>query len=344
MSMLLSSCHRFRHRALHLKHVAKFSRFSQLLTNSTVHSGYTCDPADYFFRDDIQTLLERISGRDYDQIFRPKKLGQKLEPPRFELLTEAEVNDLMAEVELKAKRKLKMPPLLQEREAIDNVLAVNPEIQGFDTSKYLFTDITFGLSNRKRKVVVRDPDGILREASWEEKQKMCQIFFPTPGRKIKEPKMFEEANLQDCLSRGEYEFVLDRACAQYEPDDPQYIQVSRRTYNHVNDVHEYAALRSTRHFGPMVLHLILSQQMDNLLCYLISEKDISAGADLVKIFHATKPETSPVDSMTDMELIENYISKHALKKPTLELARDTFLEIEKQQNELNSSSVNQLSN
>ena len=54
----------------------------------------------------------------------------------------------------------------------------------------------------------------------------------------------------------------------------------------------------------MVLHLILSQQMDNLLCYLISEKDISAGADLVKIFHATKPETSPVDSMTDMELIE----------------------------------------
>ena len=49
---------------------------------------------------------------------------------------------------------------------------------------------------QKRKVVVRDPDGILREASWEEKQKMCQIFFPTPGRKIKEPKMFEEANLQ----------------------------------------------------------------------------------------------------------------------------------------------------
>ena len=49
---------------------------------------------------------------------------------------------------------------------------------------------------QKREVIVRDPDGILREASWEERQKMNQIYLPAPGRQIRMPKMFEEAHLQ----------------------------------------------------------------------------------------------------------------------------------------------------
>ena len=43
---------------------------------------------------------------------------------------------------------------------------------------------------------MRDPNGVLKEASWEEKQRMCQIYFPIPGRKIKTPKMFEDEHLQ----------------------------------------------------------------------------------------------------------------------------------------------------
>nr|CAG4642707.1 EOG090X0AW0 [Evadne anonyx] len=343
MSMLLS-CHNFRHLAVQFNHVAKFSRFSKLLTNAPSQTGYTSDPGEFFFNENIQQLLGRITGRDYDKIFRSRKLGQKLEPPRYELLTEDEINALRAEYEKKADLKLKMPPLLQEREPINNILAVNPEIQGFDTSKYIFTDITFGIPDRKRKVVVRDPNGVLKEASWEEKQKMCQIFFPIPGRKIKAPKMFEQEHLQGVLARKDYEFVLDRACAQYEPDDPEYIRVSRKTYDHVNDSQAYGTLRSTRHFGPMVLHLVLSKQMDNLLSYLITIKDIAGSADLIRVFHIVEQETSPADSMTDLELIENYINKHALKKPTLELALETYKEIEKQQREIDSLSTSQLSN
>jgi len=314
------------------------------LSNAPPQTGYTSNPSEFFFNENIQQLLHRMTGRDYDKIFRSRKLGQKLEPPRYELLTEEEINELNVEVELKARQKLQMPPLLQDREPINNILSVNPEIQGFDTSKYVFTDITFGLPNRKRKVVVRDPEGVLKEASWEEKQRMCQIYFPIPGRKLKTPKMFEDEHLQSCLSRGEYEFVLDRACSQFEPDDPEYIRVSRKTYDHVNNTQEYAALRSTRHFGPMVLHFVLGKQMDNLLAHLITRKDIAASADLIRVFHAVHQDTSSVDPITDMELIENYINKYALKKPSLELALETYIEIEKQQREMNSPSVNQLSN
>ena len=54
----------------------------------------------------------------------------------------------MAEVEQKTETKLQMPPLLNEWKPIDNVLSVNPELQGFDTAKYVFTDISFGIPNR----------------------------------------------------------------------------------------------------------------------------------------------------------------------------------------------------
>ena len=109
--------------------------------------------------------------------------------------------------------------------------------------------------------------------------------------------MFEDQHLQDCLKRGEYEFVLDRACAQFDPDDPNYIRVTRKTYDFVDDKRHYATLRSTRHFGPMALHLVLSQRMDDLLCYFIAVEDIAAAADLVRVFQ--KVRSSSFDETTD---------------------------------------------
>lgn len=101
-----------------------------------------------FFRENVQTLLERLTGRDFDKVFKNRKLGNRLEPPKYELLTQEELDKLMAETEMKMKKKLQMPPLLQEREVINKILAKNPELQGFDQSKYVFIDISLGISNR----------------------------------------------------------------------------------------------------------------------------------------------------------------------------------------------------
>jgi len=110
--------------------------------------GYTRDPDELFFRDDIQTLLRRITGCNYDKIFQPRRLGTSLQSPKYDLLTQEEIDKLMAEVKQKTETKLQMPPLLKEWKPIDDVLSVNPELQGFDTAKYVFTDISFGISNR----------------------------------------------------------------------------------------------------------------------------------------------------------------------------------------------------
>ena len=41
-----------------------------------------------------------------------------------------------------------MPPFMTPRKPIDEVLSRDPEIEAFDTSKFVMTDITFGMSNR----------------------------------------------------------------------------------------------------------------------------------------------------------------------------------------------------
>ena len=48
----------------------------------------------------------------------------------------------------KAEEKLQMPPVVPVRKEIDYVFSNDAELQGYDTSKYIFTDISFGKTDR----------------------------------------------------------------------------------------------------------------------------------------------------------------------------------------------------
>lgn len=67
------------------------------------------------------------------------------------------------------------------------------------------------------------------------------------------------------MERGDYEFILDRACIQFEPDDSEYHRVVKTTYDHVDINQKYETLRSTRHYGPLVFYLTTERTIDNLL-------------------------------------------------------------------------------
>lgn len=43
---------------------------------------------------------------------------------------------------------LQMPPVVPVRKEIDAVISRDPELTGWDKSKYVFTDITFGKTDR----------------------------------------------------------------------------------------------------------------------------------------------------------------------------------------------------
>ena len=99
---------------------------------------------------------------------------------------------------------------MEEREVASRVLEEDSDLVGFDTCNYVFTDITFGVSDRSRLVVVRQPDGALRTASWEEQDRLNLIYFPIEGRKHYSPQMFEPDSLKHILGPEKYEYILDR--------------------------------------------------------------------------------------------------------------------------------------
>jgi len=51
-------------------------------------------------------------------------------------------------VKARAKEKVQMPPIVPLRTDLGVVLDINKDLIGYDSSKFVFTDITFGISDK----------------------------------------------------------------------------------------------------------------------------------------------------------------------------------------------------
>ncbi|CAL1298787.1 unnamed protein product [Larinioides sclopetarius] len=283
-----------------------------------------------FINKDVQKILKKITGVDHEKIFAPSKT--ELEPPKYEFATEKRLKQLQALATAKAFQKLQMPPVMDVREPINEVLAKDPELQGYLQYKTVFTDISTEVSSRDRMITVREVDGTLRKASWEERERMNQIFFPIPGRSLETPKLFESPHLERLLDEGSYEFVLDCACVQFEPDAPEYHRVTNQTYEHIQEKKKFDLLRSTRHFGPMAFYFAFKKSIDPLLIDMISRQLVSDASDTVRLLYLIHPELQAEKSVhetDEIETLQNYIRNHSSQKDELELALQTFMESKK---------------
>merc|ERR1719184_517471 len=108
-------------------------------------------------------------------------------------------------------RKLQMPPVMEERDAASKVLESDIMLQGHDTCKYVFTDITFGVPDRERLVSVREQEGTLRSATWEERDRVLHTYFPKPGRSATRGKRI--------LCRDDFVFRRHYDPAMFEPEN-----------------------------------------------------------------------------------------------------------------------------
>lgn len=78
---------------------------------------------------------------------------------------------------------------------------------------------------QERFIVIREPTGTLRKASWEERDRILQVYFPKEGRRLTAPPVFKEENLKMVFGQDRHEDVLDRCQVQFEPDSSEYIRV-----------------------------------------------------------------------------------------------------------------------
>jgi len=284
-----------------------------------------------FFEDAVQTELKALTGLSYDKIFRLQKRGDEIPPPTYQFVTEDELGDLMVEARQKANRKLQMPPVLDKREEIDVVLDQDGAIKGYDASPIIFTDITFGVHDRDRIIVVREPDGTLREASWEQRDRVNQIYFPTEERKLDVvPAMFEPEELKHILGPDRYDYILNRNCVQFEPDHPIYIRTAEAVYEDVNAHGHYDVLHSTRHYGPMVFYLAYNKKCDDLIVHYLRKKDLDDAACVVRVFALVHEDSevagNVLPDISPLDLIRLYTNSDSLKSSKVHLTLEAALE------------------
>ncbi|XP_072330662.1 small ribosomal subunit protein mS22 isoform X1 [Scyliorhinus torazame] len=241
-----------------------------------------------FMDDDVQSVLTRITGLDLEKVFKPVK--QQLKPPTYKLMTNEQLEEARCKAVDAAKAYLRMPPVLNEREPINDVLAEDKVLDGLETAKYVFTDITYDIPHRERFIVVREPNGVLRKSTWEERDRMIRIYFPRDGRRVIPPPIFKNENLLVVFAQDRYEDILDLCLNQFEPDSADYIRVHQQTYEDIDKHGKYDLLRSTRHFGGLVWYLVNRRKIDGLLIDMIQKDLMDDAINVLQLYHRLYPE------------------------------------------------------
>lgn len=239
-------------------------------------------------------LLRSLTRMDINKLFQSRPTQKN--SYSYQFLTPNEIKIKFDGSLRRAKYLLQMPPVVQVESDKIRILSKDPALQGLTDSKVVITDITFNLRDNERPILVREPNGDLKTAAPEIRRRMNQIYFPMEGRKVFIPKMFENEHLHRCLDNRYYEFVLNRACIQFEPYEKDYHRVTSITYQHINDHNEFDCLRSTRHFGPFAFFLAWHKLIDNLLIDCIKRDYLRNAVELICLSHNLNE--TPYDSYT----------------------------------------------
>ncbi|XP_069752764.1 small ribosomal subunit protein mS22 [Narcine bancroftii] len=282
------------------------------------------------FRDkDVQSILTKITGLNLEKVFKPMK--QELKPPQYKLMTDEQLEEARCKAVEVAKDRLQMPPVLNEREPISDILAEDQVLGGLETAKYVFTDITYDIPHRERFIVVREPNGMLRKATWEERDRMIQVYFPREGRKIFPPPVFKNENLLVVFAQDRFEDILDFCIVQFEPNSADYIRVHHQTYEYIDKNGKYDLLRSTRHFGGLVWYLVNRMRIDGLLIDMIQRDLMDEAIGVLDLYHMLHPECESVkeaikQQAKGIELIKIFSLTDSKKGGYIELALQVYQE------------------
>jgi len=267
-----------------------------------------------FFMEEVQHLLKQVTIVNVEKVFRPRKEGKTIQRSVYQFVTTDELKALQDEYLQKAEEKLQMPPAMEERDPKGRVLEKDALLTGFDNSKLVFTDITYGVPDRERLIVVRDLDGTLRTADWEEQDRINLTYYPRDDKKHYTPAMFEPENLQPLLRPEKYEYILDRNCSQFEPDHPLYIRTAEIVYNHVNENNNFRSLETTRHFGPMLFYLCWNRQIDNALVHKILDKKLDSAVNILKLYQVITNDKCFDIVENEKQSIMNFAKSSAAKR------------------------------
>uniref|UniRef100_A0A8R1HL14 28S ribosomal protein S22, mitochondrial n=1 Tax=Caenorhabditis japonica TaxID=281687 RepID=A0A8R1HL14_CAEJA len=290
---------------------ARFS--SQWIKVSTSTTPENVNVEKLFVEKDVQKLLTDLTEIDLEnKVFRPRRTSIQ-QRSHFALMTDERLEKTRERMREEARRFLQFVPVKEPRQESVQVLAKDAELQDFDTSKFVFTDITFDATDQDRTVVVREPDGTLRTANPEEHDRMNRTYYQKPNRPVNPPPLFSDPYLQNALDKDEHEFVLDWACWFYEPDDPSYIRLSQFIFDRINESSKFNVITSTRHFGPFAFYLALNDNIPRLLNYFGGLGRLADCANLVRLQKTVRPDwrVTIAQGDSDEKIVKDFVKQNA---------------------------------
>ncbi|CAI2342518.1 unnamed protein product [Caenorhabditis sp. 36 PRJEB53466] len=294
------------------------TRVSELrLASQWVKASNSAAPEDVnveklFVETDVQKLLMDLTEIDLEnKVFRPRRTSIQ-QRSHFALMTDERLEKTRERMREEARRFLQFVPVKEPRQESVQVLSKDVELQDFDTSKFVFTDITFDATDQDRTVVVREPDGTLRTANPEEHDRMNRTFYQKPNRPVNPPPLFTDPYLQDALDKNEHEFVLDWACWFYEPDDPSYIRLSQLVFDRINESNKFRVITSTRHFGPFAFYLALNDNIPRLLNYFGGLGRLADSANLIRLQKTVRPDwrVTIAQGDSDEKIVKDFLKQN----------------------------------
>ncbi|XP_035697584.1 28S ribosomal protein S22, mitochondrial-like isoform X1 [Branchiostoma floridae] len=281
-----------------------------------------------FFHPAVQSILVQITGVDIETVFH--QVRAKVDPPTYRLMTEEQLKKAYDETVQRASKKLQMPPVLPERAPIDPTpIAENPELEGLETSNLVFTDISQNIPDRERFIVVRELDGVLRRATWEERDRLLQVYFPKEGRRIRPPPLFQEDHMNIVLEADRHVDLLDLCCIQFEPDSQDFIRIHRHVYEDVYHGKKYGLLRSTRHFGGLAWYLTQNSKVDDLLVDMLQVDLADDAVQLVRLYCMLHPDSQSATQIAQgnlqgLDTVKAFAKYDAVKGGVVELAVQAY--------------------
>lgn len=156
-----------------------------------------------FMDEEVQSMLIEMTVLNWQKIFKPAKTEamQKLKPPVNKLMTHSWLEEATSQAVEAAKVLLKVPPVLEERAPTNGMLTEDKVLEGTETIKYVFIDISYSIPHGECFTVIRELGDTLCKAAWEDPDWMIRVYFPKECWRILTPIIFKEENLKTCTAR-----------------------------------------------------------------------------------------------------------------------------------------------
>uniref|UniRef100_A0A5S6QDE1 28S ribosomal protein S22, mitochondrial n=1 Tax=Trichuris muris TaxID=70415 RepID=A0A5S6QDE1_TRIMR len=278
----------------------------------------------------VQELLYALTDVLPEKVFRQRQV-KSLSRPAYHLMTASQLGKLNTRTMQRAVERLQFPPVLQPYDENVPLLQKDNDLSGHDTAKFVFVDITFGLTHEQRCVVVREPNGDLRGASPEEKDRHLRLYYPKESRQVICPPAFSSPFLEEALDQRKHLFILNWACVQFEPRDPEFIRVCTTVYKDINARELWDDLQSSRFYGPLIFYLALNKDVDRILLSLLNEKKIEAAARIVSLYNLAHHDTASDEwkaiQNSDSEMLKalwQYAERDSQCRPAMETILQSF--------------------